>query len=104
MKLEELLNEGVNPLVGGEDITVETDYLKFYEGHKCGIKDKMGKIIVDCVYDDISSSVYSFDNQDFFIVANDGKMGALNMLGEIVVPVKYVSLEKVELVIQTHSY
>ena len=59
-------------------------YVKVNRGGKWGFKDRMGKQVIEPVYDE----VFSF-KEDLCCVEKDEKFGYINRQGEIIVPIEY---------------
>lgn len=57
-----------------------------YVTHKEGLIDANGKIIVEPIYDEI---IRIKGNQNYLIVKSNGKYGAINKHGDVIIPIQY---------------
>jgi tetratricopeptide (TPR) repeat protein len=83
-----------------ENNEIQSDYVKVKINDKYGVLNKSGDTIIKCAYDYVGENICVYKNQLFFIVGSRHLFGALDMSGNLVIPIKYTSAENVISIIQ----
>ena len=77
-------------------VGIPSGFSIIFNGTKQGIVNEKGDTLARCIYDAVDPNIFMYKGIKFFIVRNERGYGAINVKGEIELPVKYPSPANVQ--------